>query len=237
MMAQSDAMGVLCLESIDGSSSDDVCQPCLLPAQQRLARTAAEQIALALANLKLRETLRNQSIRDPLTDLFNRRYMEESLERELRRAARKHNPLSVVMLDVDNFKQFNDSFGHEAGDEMLRLLAHHMRNSIRFEDIACRYGGEEFVLILPDSRLEDTVRHVEQLREGAHRLRLELHDRTVGNLSLSLGVAVYPTHGPDSETLLRVADQALYRAKQQGRDRVVVGQSAAPAVVESEPRP
>lgn len=235
MMAQSDAMGVLCLEADQDAASKTGCTDYFLPSQQRLARTAAEQIALALGNLKLRETLRNQSIRDPLTDLFNRRYMEESLERELRRAARKHTALALAMLDIDNFKEFNDSFGHEAGDAMLRLLATHLHNSIRFEDIACRYGGEEFVLILPDSGLEDTVRHMEELREGAHRLRLELHKRTVGNLSLSLGIAVFPTHGADSETLLRIADQALYRAKQLGRDRVVVGEVAPATVVSGTP--
>ncbi len=228
MMAQSDAMGVLYLETHAGAAGKDEPGGCGLPAQQRLARTGAEQIAMALANLKLRETLRNQSIRDHLTDLYNRRYMEESLERELRRATRKHTSLAVVMLDIDNFKQFNDTFGHEAGDEMLRLLAHHMRVSIRFEDIACRFGGEEFVLILPDCGSEDAVRHAEGLREGAHRLRIELHGRTVGDLSLSLGVAVFPIHGLDSETLLRAADQALYRAKQDGRNRVMVAQGAPP---------
>ena len=118
-----------------------------------MVKTLAEHLALAVANLKLRETLRTQSIRDPLTGLFNRRYMEESLERELRRTIRKKLPLALLMVDVDHFKHFNDTFGHEAGDEILRELARLFQSRLRAEDIACRYGGEEFVLILPDASL------------------------------------------------------------------------------------
>ncbi|PYU29845.1 MAG: hypothetical protein DMG28_19895, partial [Acidobacteria bacterium] len=140
MMGQGEALGVLHVQS-GGSSGEG--QNRLTDAQQRLAVTAARHIALALANLRLRETLRMQSIRDPLTGLFNRRYMEESLARELRRAARNQRRLGAIMLDLDKFKVFNDTYGHEAGDTLLRELGEFLRSRTRGEDIACRYGGEE----------------------------------------------------------------------------------------------
>ncbi|HCF28714.1 MAG TPA: hypothetical protein DEV81_16260, partial [Cyanobacteria bacterium UBA11049] len=146
MMAQGEALGVLYLSSLDRGT--------LTPAKQQLATTVAEHIALAMANLKLRETLQNQSVRDPLTGVFNRRYMEESLIREMQRCDRKQQPLSIVMIDVDFFKRFNDSFGHKAGDAVLRELAHLLQKSVRGSDIACRYGGEEFTLILPEASLD-----------------------------------------------------------------------------------
>ena len=113
----------------------------------------AEHIGLALANLRLREALRNQSIVDPLTGLFNRRYLEQTLERECRRAVRADRPLSVIMLDVDHFKRFNDAWGHEGGDAVLKELAGLLRRSFRGEDVSCRYGGEEFVIVLADASL------------------------------------------------------------------------------------
>src|SRR3989449_1743351 len=153
MMGQGEALGVLHVQS-GGTSGEG--QNHLTDAQQRLAVTAAGHIALALANLRLRETLRMQSIRDPLTGLFNRRYMEESLARELRRAARNQRRLGAIMLDLDRFKRFNDTFGHEAGDTLLRELGEFLRSRTRGEDIACRYGGEEFVVILPEASMEVT---------------------------------------------------------------------------------
>src|ERR1041384_3945577 len=121
--------------------------------RQRFVMTVAEHIALALANLKLRETLRSQSIRDPLTGLFNRRYMEESLEREMRRASRGRHPVGIIMLDLDHFKKFNDSYGHDAGDALMRIVGNTLQRSIRAEDIACRYRGEGFTFILPEAAL------------------------------------------------------------------------------------
>ena len=182
----------------------------------------AEHVALALSNLKLHETLRSQSIRDPLTGLFNRRFMEESLVREVLRAARNQGPLGVIMIDLDGFKSFNDTFGHDAGDTLLREFGFLLRNNIRAEDIACRYGGEEFTLILPEATLEATLERAEQIREEIKRLKVLHRDQDLGQVTVSLGVAVFPNHGTTGEALLRAADTALYRAKIDGRDRVAV---------------
>ncbi len=196
----------------------------------QLATTAAEHISLALTNLNLRATLRQQAIRDPLTNLFNRRYMEESLERELSRAMRKSSSLGIVMLDLDHFKHFNDTFGHAAGDTVLRELGVFLQANIRAEDIACRYGGEEFTLILPESSLEDTYRRAEQIREGVRRMKVQHRNESLGSVTLSLGVAAFPNHGETPDTILYAADLALYRAKTTGRDRVVIASLAGDTV-------
>jgi diguanylate cyclase (GGDEF)-like protein len=187
----------------------------------RLAITVAEHVALALSNLNLRETLRQQAIRDPLTNLFNRRYMEESLEREVSRAARHESALGIMMLDIDHFKQINDTFGHSAGDTLLRAIGTLLLSHTRGEDIACRYGGEEFTLILPESSLADTWRRAEQLRESVRRMHAQHNGEPFGVVTISAGVASFPEHGTAPEALLRAADQALYQAKGEGRDRVV----------------
>jgi diguanylate cyclase (GGDEF)-like protein len=184
----------------------------------------AEHIALALANLKLQETLRDQAIRDPLTGLFNRRYMEESLEREVSRAGRSGIPVGVIMLDIDHFKHFNDTFGHEAGDTLLGALGNFLRAHIRGGDIACRYGGEEFTLILPDASFDATRDRAEQLREAVTKLNVLHRGETLGPITLSLGVATFPEHGSIGQAVLLAADGALYRAKHEGRNRVVVAQ-------------
>jgi diguanylate cyclase (GGDEF)-like protein len=194
----------------------------LTESKQQLAKTVAEQIALALANLKLKETLRIQSIRDPLTGLFNRRYMEESLEREARRVTRKQSTLGVIMFDIDHFKHYNDMFGHAAGDTFLRELGIFLKTSIRTEDIACRYGGEEFVLILPDASLEITRARAEKLREGIKHMNVRYLGQASGPITISLGVAILPEHGFTGEAVLLAADAALYRAKAEGRDKVII---------------
>ena len=223
MMGQGEALGVLHVQS-GGSSGEG--QNRLTDAQQRLAVTAARHIALALANLRLRETLRMQSIRDPLTGLFNRRYMEESLARELRRAARNQRRLGAIMLDLDKFKVFNDTYGHEAGDTLLRELGEFLRSRTRGEDIACRYGGEEFVVILPEASMEVTQQRAERLREEFKHLNVQHRGRSLGPVTLSVGVAVFPEHGSTAEEILRAADHALYQAKAEGRDRVALGAAA-----------
>jgi diguanylate cyclase (GGDEF)-like protein/PAS domain S-box-containing protein len=224
MMAQGETLGMLYLQS--GFREDN--QSDRIPenwgeSKQRLIVTMAEHIGLALANLKLRETLRNQSIRDPLTGLFNRRYMEEALEKELRRASRNQKPLGVIMLDLDHFKRFNDNFGHDAGDFLLRNLGTFLQAHIRGEDIACRYGGEEFTLILPGASPDITQQRAEYLREGVKHLNIVYRDQFLGLITLSLGIAIFPDHGTTVDNILRAADLALYRAKTEGRDRVVTG--------------
>lgn len=213
MMAQGEAVGLLHLA---GSSSSAK----LTEAKQGLAVTVTEHIALALANLRLRETLRNQSVRDPLTGLFNRRYMEESLEREFSRASRNQRALGVIMIDIDHFKHFNDAFGHEAGDTLLRELGSFLQAGIREGDIACRYGGEEFLLILPEVTLPAMIQRAEQMREDFKRKTVRYSGQSLGSVTLSFGAAMFPLHAATANALLRKADQALYRAKEAGRDRV-----------------
>jgi len=223
MMAHGEPLGVLHLQG--GSSragQPDRAPDLLLESHQRLAVTVAEHIALALANLRLRETLRSQSILDPLTGLFNRRYMEETLELELARAARGERAIGIILLDLDHFKPLNDSCGHDAGDALLRELAGVLKSRVRDGDIACRYGGEEFVLILPEASLELARRRAEELREEVKRLRVSHRGRVIGPITVSLGVAAFPDHGKNSATLLHAADAALYRAKAEGRDRVTI---------------
>jgi len=206
-------------------------------AKQQLIRSVAYRGALSLANLKLRETLRQQSIRDPLTGLFNRRYMEESLERELHRVTRNQHPLGVIMIDIDHFKDFNDNFGHDAGDTVLRELSGLLRSKIRAEDIACRYGGEEFVLILPEASLEITRRRAEALREAVKRLELKYKGQPLNSISISAGVAAFPNQGQAGGEILRAADVALYGAKHAGRDQVVVADVQAAQLMPAEKKP
>jgi len=192
------------------------------------AERLAEQIALAVANLRLRDSLRNQAIRDALTGLFNRRYFEEAAERELSRAKRHQRPLVFMVLDVDHFKRFNDTYGHDAGDYLLREVGQLLRRSVRQSDFACRFGGEEFVLILPESPLEEARRRADQIRQGFHALGLSHQGKVLGQVSVSIGIAAYPDHGSERDVLVRCADEALYQAKREGRDRAIV---AAPAVI------
>ena len=180
----------------------------------------AERLASTLSNLKLREALRTQSIRDPLTGWFNRRFMEETLEREIRRAARNRRPLAIIMLDVDNFKEFNDSYGHEAGDVALQDLCQVLKTHVRSEDVACRYGGDELVLILPDTSAELAGQRAEEMRTPSDSVEIQYHGQPAGTLTLSCGVATSPVNGITAQELLRAADAALFRAKREGRDRV-----------------
>ena len=218
MVAQGEVLGILHLQS---SSRDTMTEP-----KQQLAYTVVEQASMALSNLKLREALREQSIRDPLTGLYNRRYMEEVFRQQLSRVTRHLHPLGIIMIDIDHFKSFNDTHGHAAGDALLRELARFLQSHIRGEDVACRYGGEEFILIIPDASLEIARQRAEQLRQEIKGIHVRDAGKSLEGITLSLGVAVYPQHGRNREDVMRAADAALYRAKQGGRDRVVVAVSA-----------
>ena len=226
MIAQGEVLGVVHLRHnpLAAASADSTAS-----LNERLAVTLAEQVAVALMNLKLREALRNQSIRDPLTGLFNRRYMEETLEREMRRAERSHQPLGVVMLDLDHFKHFNDTYGHAAGDLLLRELGALLNTRLRGSDIACRYGGEEFALILPEMPLDIIRQRVEALRLGIKQLYVRHRGQSLGTVTVSAGIAMFPEHAAAGEALLRAADRALYHAKAEGRDRVVTTDTPAAA--------
>lgn len=217
MVAHGEILGVFYLGSPTAGKLSD--------AKHRLAVMVARQIATALANLRLRERLQNQSIRDPLTNLYNRRYMEESLEREIRRAKRHKHPIGIIMLDVDRFKQFNDTYGHDAGDVVLRELGSFLQKHIRGSDIVCRYGGEEFTLILPEAPLDVVSHRAQQLRDGIKQLDLHYDRQPIGPITLSLGVASFPENGTSAIAVLQAADAALYQAKNQGRDRAIVASS------------
>ncbi|HVC32429.1 MAG TPA: diguanylate cyclase [Chloroflexota bacterium] len=220
MMAQGRALGVLHLRFGRAEPRDGF----LAEAKKQLAVAAAGHFALTLANLNLRESLRQQAVRDPLTGLFNRRYLEETLEREVRRAVRRDRSIGIVMLDLDHFKSFNDTFGHVGGDLLLRELGAYLQSHVRAEDIACRYGGEEFTLILVEASLADTARRADELREGVGQIRAAHGEIALETVSISCGVAAFPDQGPTPETLLRAADAALYRAKSAGRNRVAVAE-------------
>jgi diguanylate cyclase (GGDEF)-like protein len=229
LVAQGETLGVLHLRAM-APAPGGVSRPAISESCQSLAITVAEHLALSLGNLKLQETLRLQAIRDPLTGLFNRRFMVETLERELYRMHRKGSSLAVIMMDIDHFKHFNDTFGHSAGDALLSALGRMMSSKVRKEDVACRYGGEEFTLILPEMSLETACNRAEELRQSVHGLHLEHHGQSLGTITISLGVAVFPQHGEDPEALLGAADAALYEAKHAGRDRVVAGKEANQAL-------
>jgi diguanylate cyclase (GGDEF)-like protein/PAS domain S-box-containing protein len=173
------------------------------------------------ALLKSEARLREQSVRDHLTGLFNRRYMEVTLERELLRAARKGLPLGIIMLDVDDFKRFNDTYGHAAGDAILRELSSLLLKHIRGEDIPSRYAGDEFIIILPDASQEVTQERAELIRKHAQHLNIQFEGQTIGKITLSLGVVMFPNDGATITALLRSVDNALYHAKHEGRNRVV----------------
>ena len=213
MTMQGESIGLLYLSSLESGQ--------LTLDTERLAVSVAEHITLALANLRLRETLRTQSIQDPLTGLFNRRYLEETAAREIQRASSSQHSLGMILLDVDHFKRFNDTFGHQAGDTVLRKVGRFLNRNIRGKDLACRYGGEEFIVIIPEATLDCTIQRASYLRSGIKSLRLEHDGQPLGSITSSFGVACFPEHGQTLHAVIAAADAALYRAKASGRDRVI----------------
>lgn len=213
LTAQGVSLGLLHLNSLEDAAGSEM--------DGALVEAIGEQLSLAIANLQLRQTLRLQSVRDPLTGLFNRRYLEENLSRELLRCQRRDLPLSVMMIDVDHFKRFNDEHGHAAGDALLAHVGRILREHVRGEDIACRYGGEEFILVLPETDADSARRRAEELRSSIGNAAVHYLLGTLGPVTVSIGVATFPMNGTTPETVLQSADQALYRAKNLGRNRVV----------------
>jgi diguanylate cyclase (GGDEF)-like protein len=224
LLAQGETLGVLHI--LDGAVGGGKAGEARMADKCRLAKILADNIGLGIANLKLRESMRNLSIRDPLTGLFNRRYMEEALAQEMHRSKRNEAELAVIMTDIDHFKQFNDNFGHDGGDAVLRALGEFFTKHVRGSDIACRYGGEEFILILSPSTFEGARERAEKIRAGAGLLQVKHAGRDLGTITLSLGVAVFPQHAVEAQALMKAADLALYQAKREGRNRVV---TAVPA--------
>jgi len=231
LIANGVAIGILAVQEDDrlqhpppGSDADADSDS--FARRRQLAAGVAEHIALAIANVNLQEALRLEAIRDPLTGLYNRRYMQEFLERELHSARRKRRPLSVVMLDLDHFKRYNDNFGHTAGDQALAAVGEMLLRMVRAEDIACRYGGEEFTLILPECALSKATVRAEEIRKRLKEYHLQ-PDRPATELTCSIGLAAFDETTDRVDLVIKFADDALYQAKRAGRDRVVVARPAA----------
>lgn len=213
LIAQGDTVGMLHLE---GSPEKPLAH------LEQFAITVAEHTAMALANLRLRDTLRNQSFRDALTGLYNRRFLEEIMEREFSRADRHERNIGFIILDMDGLKETNDQVGHDAGDLILQTLADYLKDNIRSEDIACRLGGDEFVLILPDTNKADTLARARRLHEASSQMIAFYNGQPLKPISFSLGVACYPENGADARAVFKAADEALLKAKKEGRDRIEV---------------
>jgi diguanylate cyclase (GGDEF)-like protein len=201
--------------------------------QLEVARSALEQEVtkrlwaekeLTQANLRLHD----RAVRDALTGLHNRGYLEESLDREESRARRSNQSLGVMMIDIDHFKRCNDMFGHAAGDAVLRAVAQHMLSLARGEDILCRYGGEEFLLLMAHASPATMLERAEKLCLGVRNLEIECDGRRVGPVTLSVGIAMFPDHGESGQAVLQAADTALYRAKAAGRNCVVMANEVTP---------
>lgn len=214
LQVQGEILGLLHLRSESGQTFSE--------ASRQLAQMAAEQVALVLANLKIQEKLRFQTVCDPLTGLYNRRYMEESLKREVQRASRNQQPMGIIMIDLDDLQEFNNCFGYDKGDQLLHQLGSFLQTTIRGGDIACRYRNDEFVLILPGASLEVTRQRAEQLRQGIRLLKAQEESTPAEQVTLSLGVASFPQNGVTSEVLLHTAKGAMKRAQETGGSSVVV---------------
>ncbi len=224
ILAQGETLGIAHFQATDAAPKMDA-------SELSFKTTFAGQVGLSIANIRLREALRTQSVRDPLTGLYNRRYLEETLDREVRRAARAAQSLGFLMIDLDHFKNFNDTYGHDAGDAVLRETALFLAKGIRAEDFVCRFGGEEFVVILPTADLESSRARGERLRSKMRELTIMYQGKSLGMVTISVGVAAFPEHGRSPKELMAAADAALYQAKRGGRDRVVV--ASAPVIDEA----
>jgi diguanylate cyclase (GGDEF)-like protein len=233
LLAQGEILGILHI--MDGRIKVDKADEARMMDKCKLAKTLADNIGLGIANLKLRESMRNLSIRDPLTGLFNRRYLEEVMLQEQSRAKRNKAQLAAIMIDIDHFKQFNDDFGHDGGDAVLRTLGGFLKKHLRGSDVACRYGGEEFMLILSPSTAEGAQQRAEKIREAASVLRISHANRDLGAITLSMGVAMFPDHGLHATALFKAADVALYQAKSGGRNQVVMFTSDAEEIAAQRP--
>jgi diguanylate cyclase (GGDEF)-like protein/PAS domain S-box-containing protein len=220
ILAQGEALGIVHFQATDES-------PTLADSELSFKTTFAGQVGLSIANIRLREALRAQSVKDPLTGLYNRRYLEETLQREIRRAARAELSLGILMLDLDHFKKVNDTYGHDAGDTVLREAGTFLTKSVREEDTVCRFGGEEFVIVLPTASAEAARSRAERIRAKLRELTVLHQGQSLGRITVSIGVAELPVNGTSATELLAAADAALYRAKRNGRDQVVVSEPLA----------
>ena len=190
-------------------------------AQEAMVRVQIQMRQSMQQNRLLQERLQEQAIRDPLTNLYNRRYMEDTLVREIAQAIRDRHPIGIIMIDIDNFKAFNDSHGHQSGDQALERIGALLNSVVRSGDIACRYGGEEFVIIMPMASFENTIKRGKEIKVRFESLPIPVEDDQQDYLTISVGISSYPLHGSDRDTILNNADKALYKAKSLGKNCVV----------------
>ena len=223
LVAHGETMGILHVRTPPGATAE------LSSAQIQIADTLAGHIGLALSNLQLRDKLRQQSIRDVLTGLFNRRFFEETLIKERSRADRTKEPLALVMMDIDHFKSFNDTFGHHGGDAVLREVGQLLARETRGSDVACRFGGEELAVLLVGAAIGSGCAKAESLRAAIANLEVKHDGVALGRVTASFGVAAYPEDAVNADQLVQAADRALYRAKEHGRNRVESANAAGPA--------
>jgi diguanylate cyclase (GGDEF)-like protein/PAS domain S-box-containing protein len=221
VIAQGEMVGVLTVTLGSDELLDSGKLQSSIESRSRLIAMAADNLAMALVSLKLREELRSRSVRDPLTKLFNRRYLEETLVRELANGKRTGQKLGIVMIDIDLFKQYNDTHGHDAGDFVLVEISNLIRNKLRSGDIACRYGGEEIVLVMPGASKDIASQRAELIRSLIEAHKFNFKGEDLSEVTVSLGVADYPEDGENATVLMKAADRALYQAKEAGRNRVV----------------
>jgi len=211
--------------NVEGNVASVICISKEITERKRMEeelRRANDQLSAQLAEIEsLHEILREQAIRDPLTGLYNLRFLTESMKREIARSARQNDTLSVVLMDIDHFKVFNDTYGHKAGDEVLRALGEMLSTQTRAGDIACRYGGEEFMVIMPSAHTEEAFKRAEQWREAFESTKVANKGELL-SATVSAGVATFPNHGSTDDEIWRAADNALYEAKSAGRNRVVI---------------
>ncbi|AAV94469.1 diguanylate cyclase, putative [Ruegeria pomeroyi DSS-3] len=218
VLAHGETVGLMHLRAQPGAEAE-------FSASKRLAQMCAEQISMAIANVRMRDQLHDQSVRDPLTGLFNRRHLTETLRKQLLHCQTRGGRLSLIAVDVDHFKKFNDTHGHDAGDMVLRAVGAALEQACDRDEVACRIGGEEFMLVLLDCAPEDALTRAELLRQSVEEVSVRYGEKTLPRVTISAGVAHYPRHGTMPQDLMRAADDALYEAKGLGRNQVRVAQS------------
>ncbi|KCV80958.1 diguanylate cyclase [Actibacterium atlanticum] len=215
ILAHGETVGLMHLKALEGADIDE------FHASRKLAQMCAEQVSLAIANVRMRDQLHDQSVRDPLTGLYNRRHMTETLRKFIEAAKRGTGMPSVISIDVDHFKKFNDNHGHDAGDMVLRAVGSVLQQACDGDEIACRPGGEEFMILLPDLDADALNKRAEALRENIELISVSYGGKALPRITVSIGLAQYPAHGTMPQDLMRAADNALYEAKAKGRNTVV----------------
>lgn len=216
LRAQNDIYGLVYIEIASDSG-----KACLNDGERLLVITFAEVAAISLANVRLRENLKIQSMCDPLTGLYNRRYLGEFLLKQIYQSERTKMPIALMMLDLDHFKKINDVYGHDAGDIALKEFSEVLRTSIRPGDFASRYGGEEFIVVLYNTNEMDAKKRAEAIRKALPLLKVRYGGEDIGPLAVSIGIAVFPHAGKNIHELIDTADKALYYAKETGRNKVI----------------